>query len=385
MEGDPHIFPDTLTTPIILDLAFPPGTAPFGASGKRDWKVSVIAQGDEPRWIILGDTRKALPVLASWWPFKLSSRAQWSGVLLASFLNLLSRLPGIGSETFTIDAWYWRESLPDFSEGWTAVFHVGNQSHTRKAILFFVGQDGKVKAVAKVPLTAAAGSAILNEAAILRDMESVEGLPRVLFQDNDRGVAAQTWLEGKAVSRQFTPEHIRLLSSLANAGSTVRVSDFRAEIAASLDALDLPFDRSSLIPALDFLDYDQVLPAFVEHRDFAPWNLKRLPNGHLTLLDWEWAVEKSLPLQDICRFFYIQDALFFGPGKVWETLTSNPLIQEYMRRFEIPPAALPALTMYYLLRVLAMDSQNRNLTLTAYTLQQIESLLDHRRGRVGQH
>ena len=60
-------------------------------------------------------------------------------------------------------------------------------------------------------------------------------------------------------------------------------------------------------------------------------------DGRLTLLDWEWAVEKSLPWQDMCRYFYIQDVLFHGPGtSLGKTLTTDPLIQEYMQKFAIP-------------------------------------------------
>ena len=375
-----QIAADILTTSKTLDIAFPPAIGRLATLVTQATKISTIAQGIEPRWIILGDPAKALPVLRSWRPFKFSSQVQWNAVLLASSTKLLSRLPNVKNDEIVVDNQYWQTRLEGFSDRWHAVLHVGNSSYTRKAIVFFIGEDASIKAVAKVPLTSAAGEAILNEAHVLRHMEGVDNLPRVLFEDVQRGVAAQTFLDGKAVSRKFTAKHVELLGRLANGGATTRLSAFRPEILSSLDALDLPVDRSLLHRAVDFLDYDNELPEFVEHRDFAPWNLKRLRDGSLTLLDWEWAVEKSLPWQDMCRYFYIQDVLFHGPGRVWETLTTDPLIRGYMQKFSIPVEALPALTMHYLLRVLCMDWKNKDQTLTDYTLKQIRMLVDlHRR------
>ena len=371
---------DILTTSKTLDMAFPPATERAVPALVRATKVSTIPQGAEPRWIILGDPAKALPVLKSWRPFKLSSQLQWNAVLLASSMKLLSRLPNIKSDKAFVDKQYWQTRLKGFSDRWNIVVHVGNSSYTRKAIVFFIGEDAAINAVAKVPLTPAAGEAILNEAHVLRHMQTVDDLPRVLFDDVQRGVAAQTFLEGKAVSRKFTPRHVELLGRLVNVGATTRLSSFRPEILSALDALDLPVDRMLIERAVDFLEFDRELPEFVEHRDFAPWNIKRLPDGRLTLLDWEWAVQKSLPWQDMCRYFYIQDVLFHGPGKVWEKLTGDPLIREYVQKFAIPVESLPGLTMYYLLRVLCMDWKNKDRFLTDYTLKQIKTLVEiHRR------
>jgi hypothetical protein len=286
-------------------------------------------------------------------------------------------LPGVIAASARLDFSYWRRSLPQFTENWSAVIHVGNPSHTRKAIVFFVDRDRRVKAVCKVPLTVAAASAILNEAAILLGMEAAGRTPQVFFRDEERGVAAQSWLDGEPVSRAFTVAHTDLLSRLATAGKTTRLSSYRPEIAARLDGIDLPCDRKLLARGLELLEFDEPLPAFLEHRDFAPWNLKRLSGGGLVLLDWEWAEPNGLPWQDACRYFYIQDALFSGPGRVWEQMTGNAILQRFCRQFAIPAHALRPLAMHYLLRVLAMDWQSGNRRLAEYTVRQIEQLLDH--------
>ena len=336
----------------------------------------MIPQGGFPRWIVLGSTQAATAVLGSWRPFKLSTRLRWSAVVGAAALDLLSHLPGVVRGAAEVDPAYWAQRLPAFSEDWALVIHVGNQSHTRKVIVFFVAPGGAIQAVAKVPLVPGAPAAILNEAEVLRHLRPSLGAPHTLFQDSSSGIAAQSWLEGKPVSRELTARHVAFVAGLALQNKTVRVSEFRGEIAAALDRADLPFDRSVLDKALVLLELDAPLPAFVEHRDFAPWNLKRLADGRTAALDWEWAVLTGLPCQDLFRFFFIQDALFHGPGKVWDTLLKNRLLQEHYRQFSIPRQALGALVLHYLLRVLCVDWGSGNVPLAEFSFRQICGVLD---------
>ena len=95
----------------------------------------------------------------------------------------------------------------------------------------------------------------------------------------------------------------------------------------------------------------------------------------LGLVDWEWAVPHGLPWQDICRFFFLDDVHFRGPGDVWRKLNSNELLQEYRRAFEIPPEALGPLTMRYLLKELAMEWKAGNVWLAEYAYKQIKELV----------
>ncbi len=362
----------------VLKAAFPEGG---GGASREEFPVQVIPQGSEPRWVVIGDPRMAAPVLRSWRPFKVSTRLRWSAVIAASSLGALSRLPGVAASRNSIDLSYWRLRLPGFGDDWRPVLHIGNPSYTRKVTIFLVGRDRRFKAVAKVPLLNDSARAILNEGHILRSLGGADYLPECLFQDPQRGVAAQSWLEGDPVSRALTTPHMDLLARFAVAGEATRVSEQRASIAADLEQLDLPFDRDVLARAQEYLDYDEPLPAFLEHRDFAPWNLKRLPDGRTGAIDWEWAVLRSLPCQDIFRYFYIQDVLFHGPGNVWKRLTSDPLVLAHYRRFAIPPGALPALAMFYQLRVLAMDWKGGNARLAAYAFEQIQCLLSVDRAR----
>src|SRR6266568_2477863 len=366
-----HALPKPLTIANILELAFPNASSFETDTAAKERHVYVVPQGSEPRWIIVGEPHRVLGVLRSWNPWNAASRLRWGAVKFAASARLLPMLPGVQSIVFQIQTAYWRSHLPEFPEEWNVVIHVGNPSYTRKAIVFFVAKDGSVKFAAKAPLVVGADAAIMNEAAMLNLVKGLMQVPRVVFQDSARSIVAQTWLEGRPVSRGFTDAHLDLLSLLANSGRSVKISDYRAEISSELEKTDLPFDRAALARALEFLDFDAPLQSFVEHRDFAPWNLKWVRNGELGLLDWEWSVSDGLPWQDACRFFFLEDAHFSGNGRVWEAITTNEFLLKYRQRFDIPSAALPALTMRYLLGVLTMDWKSGNEGLARYTFGQI--------------
>ena len=362
----------------VLKISFP---AAHPSTPGTEMPVHVIPQGNEPRWVVIGDPRNAARVFRSWRPFKMGTRLRWSAVVAASSCGLMARLPGVLSTTGLVDLAYW-SALPGFNDDWVPVLYIGNPSYTRKITVFFVGsRDHGFKAVAKVPLYGASRQAILNEADVLDQLRGADYLPACTFRDPERGIAAQSWLEGAPVSRRLTPEHMEMLRRLAIPGSAVRVSDQRQAIARELDRSDFPFDREVITRAEELLEYDAPLPAFIEHRDFAPWNLKRLERTRTGAIDWEWAMLRGLPCQDIFRYLYIQDALFHGPGNVWQVLNNHRLIRDHYRRFEVPAEALPSLAAHYLLRVLAMDWQGGNAFLAQYSFEQISQLLAVTRSR----
>ena len=365
----------TLTASDVLARVFGDEESPKSGAVREEHRVHVISQGGEPRWIIIGAPSSAMPVLRSWAPWNRTSRIQWKMVQAAALSNALPLLPGISNTLAQLDASYWRNQLSAFPDRWSAVIHVGSPSHTRKAILFLIEKGARVVAAAKIPLAPDAPAAIFNEADMLDRLSRFDYLPRVLFRDRLRGIAAQSWLEGEPVGRGFGQAHLNLLNSLACDGGTRRVCDELQPLQNALQKSDHPFDRSVLAQALDLLDCDSFLPAFVEHRDFAPWNLKWIRAGVLGLLDWEWAEPEGLPWQDACRHFYLDDVHFRGPGNVWESLTTNEFLLRYRRDLNIPDNALPALTMRYLLRELIMEWDGGNQHLANYAYRQTRELL----------
>jgi hypothetical protein len=284
-------------------------------------------------------------------------------------------MPGMLKGILRSDHAYWQKMLPDYTEAWDAAVYVGHPSPTRKAIIFFVDKYARVKAVAKIPIQMAAKDAILNEAAVLQFLGRRLPLPEVLFTDPIEGIAGQSWMEGGHVPSTFRSEQLDLLSCLIYEGAEACLSDHRDRLAAELENQDVHLDALLLKRALSLLERNESLPAFTEHRDCVPWNMRRLTDGRLTLIDWEWAIQQGLPWQDVCRYFYMQDYLFKKSANLWVILTGHPLLTEYRQRFGISLAAVKGLTMHYLIRSLCEDHSEGNLDRAAYLESKILEVL----------
>lgn len=336
--------------------------------------VRIISKSGSPKWILPEDAQCAMPVLKSWRPYGKVSRAKWNVITSACRLNAISMLPGVRSETLLCDLAYWRERMPELSDAWCITGYIGTPSPTQKALLFFIDPKEQVRAVAKVPLTPRAGSAVLNEANILEKVRDLLPAPRILFRDEQQGIAAQTWVGGANVARGFSEEHLRLLTDFASQEAHVRLSDFRSEIMKHLADKGPAVAPALLDEALSSLDQSEQLRSCIVHGDFTPWNLRRLSDGRLTLIDWEWGHEKGFPWQDVCRYFYLQDYLFQESANVWRTLMKEPLLAEYRRFYGLSTEATRGLTIYYLLNFLYEEqgAQDR----AEYAVRKIREVLD---------
>ena len=358
-------------TGVTLDSIFS-GHLPGGTAARR---VQIISQGGVPRWVLPENTRRAVTVLKSWRPYKATSRLQWNAIVASCRLNALTALPRVTRETLNCDSSYWRRHLPGFSDAWEMVAYVGNPFPTRKALLFFVDEQAKVRGVAKVPIYAAAKMAILNEARILAKLWDRLPLPQVIFCDEEQGIAAQSWIEGVNISRRFSEEHLELLTGFASENGRVRLSDCRQELEERFAPLGC-IDSELLKRALSLLEVRDELRSCVEHGDFVPWNLRRLADGRLTLIDWEWAVEAGFPWQDVCRYFYLQDFLFREAADVWKTMMSHPLLEQYRREFGLSYEAVRGLTIRYLLRYLREEHAEGNQDRVEYAAKKIREVVD---------
>jgi hypothetical protein len=338
----------------------------------------VIFQGKDPRWIVPNRSRAALPVFQSWRPYGTKTRVQWAGVVAACRWNALVLLPGIKKTRAQCNLAYWAEHIQNVHSGWDILGHIGNPSPTQKAILFFLDRHS-IPAVAKIPLTEAAATAILNEAAVLRRMRKKHIVPEVVFEDPERGIAAQSWVVGQPAARRFGEEHLDFLLRLSCEGHSARLSMYRDGMIALLQKL--PWQKlewQQIEAAVSLLDNEEDLPAFTEHRDFAPWNIRRLSDGSITLIDWEWAIEHGLPWLDVCRYFYIQDYLFQESKNVWELLKSHPLLRKYASGCGLSARAIRGLTAYYLLRSLHEDVNSGEKERAQYIFRQVQSLLQQK-------
>lgn len=363
-------------TEVSLESIFSGHPANGRASHLSGLAVHIISHGGVPRWVLPSDTRRALSVLRSWKPYKATSRVQWSAIVVACRLNALSMLPGVTRETLRCDLSYWREKLSGFSDSWSIVAYIGNPSPTRKTLMFFVDEHGRVQAVGKVPIRSEAKAAILNEAIVLRKVRDRFPVAEVLFMDEERGIAAQSWMEGENVPLEFSAERLELLTSFISENGSVRLSDCREELEAQTKSLDLPIDQSILRRALAMLNVRDELRACLEHGDFVPWNMWRLKDGRLTLIDWEWAVEDGFPWQDVCHYFYLQDYLFQKRVDVWRFLTTHPLLSEYRRRFGLSPEAVRGLTIRYLMRYMCVEHAEGDADKVEFAARKIREVVE---------
>ncbi len=233
-------------------------------------------------------------------------------------------LPGVARVNISgIEDIDWR------SVGWRGnvspvpVVYMGTPGMTRKAVIHLVNPaSGTCEAIVKVPLTEAAGAAILREADVLTTLadEDYTCAPRLLFVDEERGVATQTALNGKPGGRRFTAAYWELLRSLMLPGESTTMAGHAAEWQEQLLwAVGCEADISVMTAALSELCDPRPLPACWVHGDFTPWNMRHLPDGTVALLDWEEAQRGGLPLQDAFHFFHMQDFLFGSRPAVHST------------------------------------------------------------------
>jgi Phosphotransferase enzyme family len=167
--------------------------------------------------------------------------------------------------------------------------------------------------VVKVPIDQTARAAILREAEVLVALaaEGCTFAPRLLSVDRDRGISAQTVLQGATGSRRLLPEYLHLLRSLRLSGETTSIVEHAATLQEQLLwSATSQRDRTTIASALSQLCDADSLPAFWIHGDFAPWNIKHRSGGPAGLLDWEDARRGGLPLHDAFHFLHIQDYLF---------------------------------------------------------------------------
>ena len=191
---------------------------------------------------------------------------------------------------------------------------MGTPGISRKAVIHLVNREsGNCEAVVKAPLTEAARTAILREADVLATLadENYSCAPRLLYVEQERGIATQTALNGKVGSRRLAGSYWTLLRSLMLTGESTTIAGHAAEWQEHL--LQNPSSGADItIMTAAFLElcHAAPLPAFWVHGDFAPWNIRHLPDGKVVLLDWENAKRSGLPLQDAFHFLHIQDYLF---------------------------------------------------------------------------
>lgn len=370
------------TAPVLPGTDLSLGAILSGAAGSTQIAeiasvpIHVISQFGAPRWVLPAELQLAIPVIRSWRPYSVKSRMKWSVIVGACRFRALNRLPGVTCLELRCDMSYWRQHIPDYSDSWVVIAYIGNPSSTRKALLFFNDRNAQVRAVVKVPLCTGAKAAIINEAQVLKAIQNRLAVPEMLFSDDHEGIAGQSWVEGKSVSRQFREEHVELLLQLASDGSRMRLTNCRERLRDRIASLATFSGSSVLIRAMALLDIENDIPECIEHGDFMPWNLRRMDDGRLTAIDWEWSKVAGFPWQDICRYFYLQAYLFRERADIWNRIITHPLLGEYRRRLNLSTEIVRALTAYFLLNFACDAHEEGDPGKVGFAVAKIQELLN---------
>ncbi len=301
-----------------------------------------------PRWLFPAWHHNIDPALACWSPYRWKSQAKWTAIRVAHRAGFLAALPSVT-----------RVRLPGIENidwrflGWSGdaspvpLVYVGTPGISRKAVIHLLSpESGTCEAVVKAPLTQAAHAAILREADVLATLaeENYGCAPRLLYADDERGLATQSALNGRPGSRKLTAEYRALLRSLLLDGERTTIAGHAAEWREQVAGMASRETHTGMMTAawreIDDLD---PLPACWVHGDFAPWNIRHLPDGRVVLLDWEAAQRSGLPLQDAFHFLHIQDYLFGARPAVY-----SRGVERFARSIGISPEQVRKLEIAYL-------------------------------------
>jgi len=269
-----------------------------------------IEGGDGLRWIIPADLGPSSHVLADWRPYKRSSRLAWRIVQVASQAGILSRVPG--TRLFEVDLtgiewadYGWLRSYPP-----CVITYVGTAGPHQKLVCTFVDPHAAAAIlVVKFPLVDSANSLLWREYENLNTLvnEGRDIGPHPLRIDGQIRFTVQSYLQGRPVGVAIGQAHLDFLAGLVQPRRHLELRTARSELytrrdyLASIGALS-GAAHDMVTSLLEDGAWNGVVPAVRIHGDFAPWNLKRRPDGRLSAIDWEDSEENGLPYVDLLHF-----------------------------------------------------------------------------------
>ena len=202
---------------------------------------------------------------------------------------------------------------------------LGPRSVSKAVELTFAGADPAPTAVVKHARIPEAADGLRREAAVLRALPPIPGVPRVLHEE-DRGSAftlGETALAGAPLWAELRRDNYRELAlratdwliDLARATQrpAVDTSAWAAPVFEEFRATWGPVTDGKALRAAERLLADlPALPRVCEQRDFGPWNVLVAPDGSLGVLDWESAELQGLPGMDLA--YFLSYLAFFREG-----------------------------------------------------------------------
>lgn len=339
-------------------------------------RYTIIQGHSGPRWLLPQRGGLTGTILKEWRPYGAPARAYWMGVRAAARLGLAAFLPRTGRAPAPADTGtQFLNSIGLNESGGLPAILVGNTVATRKLLVFLEVGDDRRRVVAKVPLTPMARLSIETEAAALRRLDRRHRAPRLLHFSAEKGAAVQEYLAGKLGSRRCKPRYIQMLLEFILPDAKIALRERGARLAARLHASDHYRHHAGTIdPALRYLDCDAQVDSALVHGDFAPWNIRELPDGACTLIDWELARWDGIAFFDLCHFYYMQCLLFSRETLFYEPMLAEGAWRDYCRPLGMAPALLPRLSAAFLLEMMAGYWETED-PIAAFGLHQMELFL----------
>lgn len=234
-------------------------------------------------------------------PQRLKARATMAlvrGAALAGLHYFL--LPKIKSRSVEIPL---DPAFPEVEPGSVGIMLGSPEHRVRRAIVSYQTAEGWE--VAKVALGPEGAGVIAGETAALKSLpRGTSGAPRLLgiHHGADIAVMRMPYFQGRVIQQGDAADAITLLKSWVSAEPPRALTCF-PEWASIESALSGHPNGSKVLEKLSRL---QIKPV-IRHGDFARWNLLRMKDGKLMVLDWEWGVGTGMAGIDLVHFF-AQDA-----------------------------------------------------------------------------
>ena len=280
------------------------------ASGGGGTQFVAVSGQDGLRWIIPADLGFASQVLADWRPYKWVSRQVWRVIRAASRTGLLSHIPGTHKFKVDLRAVAWSSYGWDRSDPPLLVVHVGTPGDHQKLVCLLVDrQTSRCAAIVKFPLAQSAIACLKREYATLVQLadEGRDIAPRPLRADAETRFTVQTYVDGRSAGTALGEAHVDFLAGLVQSDRRIALEVVRAELQAQRDKLEAagrlsPSTRKTVDGALNRHSWKGSVPLVRSHGDFAPWNLKRCPDGRIRAVDWEDSAADELPCLDLYHY-----------------------------------------------------------------------------------
>lgn len=273
-----------------------------------------------------------------------SSSVKKTGVQLLGALGLLeSVMPAYGialskgaSAGYAEGGWLGEYLSAKLGHGrFRMIIHNASPGEGAKAILKLVTDGGSALAYAKIADNRVRGIFIENEYRTLARLEGVafktasvptlagfdilNGHYILILKASDEGFAANIRSMDESVT-DFLIELFERTSSVKKIEETLFWADTRKALSEFSSGpygpaygwlSDMAFGLMELLKGESF-------PFGVAHRDFVGWNIKRMSDSRLYVMDWEWARPEHIPFQDFFHFILLTE--WANSGRSVETI-----------------------------------------------------------------